>query len=120
MNNYKIHSLLFLMLTSPLTAASQTVEYPLDPMTWSEHWTVLEVLRDNGHLDGDTRFSMVNLREPAKQSVLEWKQGQTFSRQAFALVRQQKQTFEAVIDLDKREVGERIAGTANWLQMPSL
>ena len=118
MNNNKILSLLLLIATTPLTAASQTAEYPLDPMTWSEHWTVLEVLRDNGHLDGETRFSMVNLREPAKQSVLEWKQGQTFSRRAFALVRQQKQTFEAVIDLDKRKVvsfNEMKGVQANWL-----
>ncbi len=118
MNNLKIASLLALLTVVPFARASQDAQHQLDPMTWQEHWTVLEVLRDNGHLDGDTRFSMVNLREPPKQTVLEWKQGQAFTRRAFALVRQKKQTFEAVVDLNKRKMlsWRELEGVQpNWL-----
>jgi len=90
MNNLKIASLLALLTVVSFARASQDGQHQLDPMTWQEHWTVLEVLRDNGHLDAGTRFSMVNLREPPKQTVLEWKQGQAFTRRAFALVQQKR------------------------------
>jgi primary-amine oxidase len=87
-------------------------------MTWQEHWTVLEVLRDSGHLDADTRFSMVNLKEESKKSVLKWKPGQASARHAFALVRQKAQSFEAVVDLNKKTLlsWEELEGVqANWL-----
>jgi len=88
-------------------------------MTWGEHWTVLEVLRDNGHLDADTRFSMVNLREASKTAMLEWKQGQASPRRAFALVRQKTRTFEAVVDLNNKKMisWDELEGVqANWLK----
>ena len=119
MNKLKISALLCLLINVQVAWSASDVRYPLDPMTWSEHWTVLEVLRENGHLDADTRFSMVNLREFPKQSVLEWKKGQPFSRQAFALVRQKELTFEAVIDLNTRKMvsWQKLEGVqANWLQ----
>jgi Cu2+-containing amine oxidase len=45
--------------TIPL--AAQKVEHPLDPLSFQEYWTSLEVLRDAGHLNEETRFSIVNL-----------------------------------------------------------
>ena len=68
----------------------------MDPLTWQEYWIVLETLRDAERLDLDTRFSMINLREPSKEVVLKWKPGKKIPRAAFALVRQEKETFEAV------------------------
>ena len=41
--------------------AAQTVEHPLDPLSFQEYWTVLETLKDAGRLDDGTRFSIVNL-----------------------------------------------------------
>jgi len=119
MNNFKIACMLLLLASTTVAGASTDEGYPLDPMTWSEHWTVLEVLRDNGHLDADTRFSMVNLREPAKQEVLKWEPGQAYTRRAFALVRQKTQTFEAVVDLTNRKMlsWHELEGVqANWLR----
>jgi primary-amine oxidase len=114
--------LVLLLLTAlPLSAqtgAATPNAHPLDPMTWQEHWTVLEVLRDNGHLDADTRFSMVNLREEPKESVLDWKPGQASGRHAFALVRQEARSFEAVIDLQARKMvswNELEGVQPNWL-----
>ncbi|WP_041354533.1 hypothetical protein [Nitrosococcus halophilus] len=47
-----------LAVISPLTVAAQGVRHPLDPLTWQEYWTVLEVLRKAEYLDANTRFSM--------------------------------------------------------------
>src|SRR4029450_7436816 len=66
---------------------AQKVEHPLDPLTFQEHWAVLEILRDAGHLNADTRFSMVNLREPDKELVWGWSNRQDFPRPALVAAR---------------------------------
>jgi primary-amine oxidase len=90
-------SLVFWLAAAPL--AAQTVEHPLDPLTFRERWTVLEVLQAAGHVNADTRFSMVNLREPAKDLVSSWSKGTAIPRHAFAIVRKGAETFEAVVDM---------------------
>lgn len=95
-------SLAVWLIAQPL--AAQKVEHPLDPLSFQEYWAVLEVLRDAGRLDAETRFSIVNLREPAKTLVWEWSKGKEFPREAFALVRKGPDTFEAVVDLVRRRV----------------
>jgi primary-amine oxidase len=110
--------LLILFVSVPGAAAAQPIQHPLDPLTWQEHWTVLEVLRDAKHLDADTRFSMVNLVEPAKDTVWSWKAGQAIPRTAFALVRQGSEAFEAIIDLSARRLTRWQAladAHPNWL-----
>jgi primary-amine oxidase len=86
------------------SAASAAV-HPLDPLDASEHWTVLEVLRDRGHLDADTRFSGVTLADPPKDEVWSWAPGDgAGSRSAIAVVRQGNRSFEALIDLGARRL----------------
>ncbi len=79
-------------------------QHPLDPLTWQEYWTVLETLRDAGHLDRDTRFSMINLEEPDKQVVWKWKAGQQMDRSAYATVHQDTLTYRAVINLQNKKL----------------
>ena len=52
-----------------------------------------------GHVNADTRFSIVNLREPPKEVVWSWSKGMSIPRQALEIVRQGVETYEAVIDL---------------------
>jgi primary-amine oxidase len=85
-------------------AAAQKVEHPLDPLSFQEYWTVLEVLHDTGHMNPETRFSIVNLREPDKDAVWEWSKGRDFPRQAFAVVRQAADAYEAVVDVKQRRL----------------
>ena len=77
-------SLVFWLVAAPL--AAQSVAHPLDPLTFREHWTVLEILQAAGHVNADTRFSIVHLREPAKELVSSWSKGMSIPRQAFAIV----------------------------------
>ena len=106
------------MCLAALPAAAQKVRHPLDPLNFQEYWQVLETLRGAGRVDAATRFSLINMIPPAKESVWKWKQGESFPRSAFALVRQGERTFRAVIDLraDKLTSWEELRGIQpNWL-----
>jgi primary-amine oxidase len=100
-----------IVVSAPVSA--QEVQHPLDPLTWQEYWSVLEVLRADGYLDADTRFSFVGLHEPEKAGVWNWKAGDPISRSAFAVVRHGPRTFEAVVDLTGRRV-------TSWTERPDI
>ena len=85
-------------------ARAQAPQYPLDPLGWEEYWAVLETLAEAGHLDGDTRFSRLQLQEPDKSLVWNWKSGNDIPRSAFAVVREGPRTFEAVVDISARRL----------------
>lgn len=111
--------LILLLAATPTTLLAEGVQHPLDPLTWQEYWTVLEVLRDAKHLDGKTRFSMVNLVEPPKDVVWKWSPGDPIPRSAFALVRLADKASEAVVDLIERRLvsWSEIDGVQpNWLR----
>ncbi len=111
----------FVCLALPAMAAplgAQSARHPLDPLNYAEYWAVLEILRDDGKLDEDTRFSMINLIPPPKHEVWGFSKGSTFSRRALALVRQKEKTYEAEVDLAAGELtswGELKGAHANWL-----
>ena len=90
-------------MCAPL-AHAQTPQHPLDPLGWQEYWTVLDVLAEAGHLDSETRFSRLQLHEPDKSLVWNWKSGNDIPRSAFAVVREGPRTFEAVVDISARRL----------------
>jgi primary-amine oxidase len=94
---------LILIASSPALKA-QTAKHPLDGLTSTELWTTYEVLRASGKVDADTRYPMVQLKEPPKDEVLAWKPGQPIRREAFVVVWKAKQTFEAVVDLKGKKI----------------
>lgn len=95
-------AVLVCLLVSIGSTNAQEISHPLDPLTWQEHWSVLEILREAGHLDQDTGFSMVNLKEPSKDFVNSWERGQDIPRAAYAVVHQDSLAFNAEIDLDSK------------------
>jgi primary-amine oxidase len=78
--------------------------HPMDGLTAREYWTVYDVLRESGQLDEGSRYAAVRLHPPPKAEVLAWKPGQTFRREAFAVLVKGGRTFEAVVDLTARKV----------------
>ena len=94
----------FALWIAAARVGAQQVEHPLDPLNFQEYWAVLEVLQDTGHMDGDTRFSIVNLHQPDKDVVWDWSKGKNFPREAFAVVRQAADAYEAVVDLKQRRL----------------
>lgn len=96
---------LILVLSLPMAPLCEAgVQHPLDSLTYEEHWMVLEVLRQEGRLDENTRFSRVLLAEPDKSYVRGWVPGDPIERSAFAVVRQEERSFEAVVDLVARRI----------------
>ena len=87
-----------------MMVANMPIPHPLDPLTVDEYTQAIALLRAAGHLNDASRFSSLDLRDPAKASVLAWRPGEDFDRAAFAIVKQGSQTFEAVIDLSNESV----------------
>jgi primary-amine oxidase len=85
-------------------ATGQAPRHPLDPLSFAEHWTVLEVLRDAGRYDDSTGVALVLLKEPPKAAVWAWRPGETLVREALVVLRRQAATYEAVIDLASRRL----------------
>lgn len=98
--------LIFILLTSHYFTQAQNSDHPLNPLTWEEYWQVLEILRDNGHLNEQTNFSKINLLPPDKSIGWNWKPGQERPRNAFAIVHQGKNTFKAEIDLNNKKLDQ--------------
>ena len=109
------YTLTILTLTISLYCAElrSQPQHPLDPLTWKEHWTLLEVLNQQGKLDADTRFSMVNLQEPDKQLVWAWSVGDAIPRAAMALVRQKEKSYKAIVDLNARTI-------SSWVELEDV
>lgn len=87
-----------ILALAPLHSSAQT-RHPLDPLSWEEHWILLEVLKATDHLNDSTRLALVRLQEPPKEVVWAWTPGQPLPRAALAVVKQQAKTFEAVVDV---------------------
>jgi len=85
-------------------AAAQTPKHPLDGLTATEYWAIFDAMKASGHVDAKTRYPLMQLREPPKAEVLQWKPGQPFRREALVIVKEGSQTFEAVVDLTARKL----------------
>ncbi|MDH3734517.1 MAG: tyramine oxidase [Gemmatimonadota bacterium] len=84
--------------------ADVATEHPLDPLTAAEYAQTVQLLQDAGHVDADSRFTTLDLREPDKQVVLAWSPGDALDRVSFAVVKQGPRTFEAIVDLSDGSV----------------
>jgi primary-amine oxidase len=84
--------------------AQEAPAHPLDSLKTAEYWTAYEVLQQAGHVDSETFFASVLLREPAKDVVLAWKDGSPISREADVVILRDGKTFEAHIDLAGRKL----------------
>src|SRR2546421_13060018 len=56
--------------------------HPLEPLTAEELETVSRILKRDRGLAASARFVYVTLREPAKDAVLRYQQGEAFEREA--------------------------------------
>jgi primary-amine oxidase len=108
--------MLLILVAAPATGLAQE-RHPLDPLTWEEHWTLLEVLRDAGRFNDSTRIALVTLHEPPKADVWAWTPGEALPRMAQAVIKQQSDSYETVVDLTGRRIvsWEEAAGQPNWL-----
>jgi primary-amine oxidase len=94
-------------------AAAQSATHPLDPLTWQEHWIVLDAIAKAGYASDSTRYALVTLHEPEKEVVRAWSPGKASDRRAFAIVKLGARTFEAVVDLNN-------ATLSSWTAVPDV
>ena len=95
-------STIFLLSAMLLTASDS--KHPLDALTADEYWVVFETMKGSGKLDNASRFAGISLHEPPKAEVLQWKRGDPFRREALAVLKQGRQTFEALVDVRNRKL----------------
>src|SRR5262249_38897771 len=95
-----------LLLIVPTFANSQTrpPDHPLQELTSQEYWTVHDILQATGKMDPDTFVMSVLLHEPAKEKVLEWKAGDSFTRKADVILMRKGLVTEVRVDLSERKV----------------
>jgi len=91
-----------------------SASHPLDPLSESEVALAAEILRTSKQLGPSTRFTHVQLEEPAKADVLGWRPNAGFSRRAEATLFDCKTggTHIATVDLGARTV-------VAWREHPS-
>jgi primary-amine oxidase len=99
----------------PFLGQGTSFAHPLDPLSKEEILRTVEILRTAGKADRNSRFSLITLREPPKDEVLQYKEGSPFRRESFVVVyeRSRNQTFEAVVDLVRNAL-------ISWKQIPGV
>ncbi|PLR79923.1 tyramine oxidase [Bacillus canaveralius] len=93
----------------------QRVQHPLEPLSAEEILKAVSILKEKKNLTDSARFEQVGLYEPAKEVVLNFKEGDPISREAFIIVLDSKdsQTYEAVISVTDGEV-------VSWKHIPGV
>ncbi len=104
---------LLIMALNALIWGTELFSHPMDPLTSDEYVEVLAILKAGDLVDNSSRYSLITLREPEKASVLRWKTGATLPRSAFAIVKKGADTFEAIVNINRRKV-------VSWKQIPGV
>lgn len=80
--------------------------HPLDPLSAEEIAHAVSLLRASGKVGAGARFVKVELNEPPKDVVLNFKEGDAIEREAFVVVldTEQPATYEAVVSLTHERV----------------
>src|ERR1044072_2211556 len=87
-------------------ATTPTVTHPLDPLTAEEIAQTVQVLRHGRGLGDDVRFIEIVLREPDKDELARYRDGEAVARDAGVVLldRGTETTYEAVVSLDDNTV----------------
>lgn len=117
MSKFSISFLLGIIVYLPFLgspAAGQST-HPLDPLTASEIERAVSIFRGVKDFPNSALFSTVQLREPAKESVINFRPGNAYQREAFAIVfdREGNRTYEGVADL-------RTAKIISWKEVANV
>jgi len=113
------HSLV--VLSAVLISAGECLAvppaHPLDHLTAEEHWAAYEILQTSNRTDSEMVILSVSLNEPPKSEVLAWRKGDRFRREAIVQLSQQNAGYEAVLDLQARQILEwRDAPGQNYMR----
>jgi len=86
-------------------ALAQASKHPLNSLSAAEMKAVVAILKTKQLINQDSRFATMNLHEPPKPAVWNWKPGVPLpNRAAFVVVKQGPQVFEGIVDVTARKV----------------
>src|SRR5215207_9315633 len=90
-------------------------DHPLAPLTLEEVREAVGIVREECDLGPKHRFAGLTLNEPPKEDVLAFKGGDSFEREAFAVILDGNDgsTYEAVISLTRGAV-------TSWTHVPDI
>lgn len=82
------------------------ITHPLEPLTAEEITAAVTIVRKEKELSSSIRFAQVILHEPQKEIVLQYKEGNSFEREAFLIIldSENNETYEAIVSLTKGAV----------------
>ncbi len=88
---------------------------PLEPLTAEELTAAVTIVRGERNLSEHVRFVSVNLHEPSKDVVLNFKPGDAFPREAFIVLLDKAtgMTYEAIVSLSERRL-------SSWRQVSGV
>ena len=100
---------------APAKSATKPAAHPLEPLSADEIQKAFEVLKRDSRLPAGAFFPTLELKEPPKSQILEWKPGQPFRRWAYAEIydRPANRAFEAEVDL-------RAGKVVSWTPRPGV
>ena len=80
-------------------------QHPLEPLTPEEITTAVHIIKEK-NLGETIRFPTVTLKEPDKQTVLNYKEGEEIEREAFVIVldNSNRTTYEATVSLTQETI----------------
>lgn len=89
--------------------------HPLDPLTADEIATAVALVRAERQVGDHFRFPCVVLHEPAKATVLNYRPGNAFEREAFLVLLDNEtgNTYEAIASLTQGTI-------TSWIQIPGV
>ena len=94
---------------------TETVVHPLEPLRAEEISKAVSTLRKERNLGDTHRFVSVVLQEPPKEKVLDFKNGHSPEREAFAIVldKTDGKTYESVVSISRETVN-------SWEHIPGV
>lgn len=116
MKNFQLKSVVFVLLSMFLSFSElRAATHPLDPLDENEIKSTVGILKKQNTFPKDVLFSTVQLNEPPKEEVWNYKPGTQFRREAFVIVmdRASGKTYESVIDL-------RTGKMLSWKEIPGV
>jgi len=98
-----------------MTSSVVDMDHPLDPLTGDEIERSVAILRSEQDLTGRIRFETVTLKEPPKEDVLRYIQGDPIIREAFLVILNNDtgETYEATVSLNEGRV-------TSWEHIPGV
>jgi len=89
---------------SQTTAVDQTIDHPLDPLTGDEIEAAVSVLESEWTVADDPVYHSVVLEEPSKDAIAAFEPGDTIEREAFIVLRQDEETYEATVSITQEDL----------------